>query len=600
MKNDTRNRATNRPVAVSLHCSLLVCFGAQTLMPLAALADTGLPPPSVHQNINQGFPSGQALIQKGYNPQTGVLTVNVTDANRPTVTSNGGTVTGTQNKNVTVTDKYGATGTFETKTTQTLGKSLVVKGIGAAAVASAAQNSDAGMYAQKAGEAIKQGKYGLALHNAVMIGGAILDGFTGGQLGQAAMGFGHGINSMPSSNEAQLKEIFDRARQNQGNAEQSGDFAGAVTNAAIAKTAEAAAKKAAQREYEEKMSQELIKHVVVIGIHPLSGGTPFYTNEFFWTAQQTKTSGAQINDNNRPTYFRDYQNHITIKLPDGSQPANIRVATPPDRFVRVTYEIKPVENNAQYENDVGHLNLTPDEVESILSRMLQSQQTNHQELMQQLAKIGDLLQKATTSQEWTAKTATTEPYTPAGSDTPQQTQFSIDKNGNITATTIPRPDLKPNSSQAPTRTAVIKNPTNQDGQTTNQTGQNTNQTGQQTGQTGQTTATTGQNAQQQSQQQQQNFCQQNPRAAACAELGDADYEDLEIPENVIDLNFEPADIFQTDGVCPQSKIVDLGVFGMVEFSYQPICDFAALLRPVLIAATIMMCAWFVFESVRDL
>lgn len=642
MKNDARNRVTNRPVAVSLHCYLLVCFGAQTLMPLAAFADTGLPPPAVHQTTQNSFPSSQALQRQGYDPSRGVLRVKDTNQGRPTVTSNGGTITGTQNKNVTVTGKYGEKATIQTATTQKVGSSALSKGIAAAYVLDSANNPDTRAYAQKVGSSIKQGDYLGAAHNAVLTAGSVLDSMFGGKIGDAARGLGEGLGKLPNdgNNDAALKRIFDKAKQGQDAAEKRGDFAGATANAAVAKAAETAANAAAASQGATTSGAKLAE----------ASRNKDGSYSQLYLRRIDLRSGSNINpdpDINGIAYQIDKTNNIINWSPlENAKWLKVSLSIPPGyKFPSVsgTYytpirsdkeledALKKVSGQSQQkaEKTAQEMQLTGSEVEAILKRMLESQQTNHQELMNQLAKVADAVQNATTSQEWTAKTATTEPYTPAGSDTPQQTQFSIDKNGNITATTIPRPDLKPNSSQAPMRTEVIKNPNaqsqnqqnqqsgqqqqgdqtqnqqgqqqNQQGQNTNQTGQQQNQTGQQTGQTGQTTATTGQNGQQQSQQQQQqNFCQQNPRAAACAELGEADYEDLEIPENVIDLNFEPADIFQTDGVCPQSKIVDLGVFGTVEFSYQQICDFASLLRPVLIAATIMMCAWFVFESVRDL
>lgn len=627
MKNDTRNRATNRPVAVSLHYSLLVCFGAQTLMPLVALADTGLPPPTVQQSINTSFPSAQALQRQGYDPQTGVWRVKDNNVGRPTVTSNGGTITGTQSKAVTVTGKYGEKATIQTATTQKVGSSALSKGIAAAYVLDSANNPNTRGYAEKTGQSIKQGDYLGAAHNAVLTVGSVLDSITGGSLGEAAKGLGEGLGKLPSggSNDAALKRIFDRAKQGQAAAEKRGDFAGATVNAAVKKAAEAASnasaqsaqQKAEQQEAEKKGKKVILIRFLERGVEDTPETGLEVREKISWKSYTSDTASLGRSDIGDYSQER-FGNTLNLKLaedltinyefefkkskqyPRGSS-VFVSTFTPADAPKEATLP------------NIADPNLSGSEVEAILKRMLESQQTNHEELMKQLAKMGDAVEKATTSQEWTAKTATTEPYTPAGSDTPQQTQFSIDKNGNISVKTISRPDLKPHSSQAPTRTEIVKKADNaqtnqqqqnqqqqnQQNQNTNQTGQQQNQTGQQTGQTGQTTATTGQTGQQQ-QQERQNFCQQNPRAAACAELGETDYEDLEIPENVIDLNFEPADIFQTDGVCPQPKIVNLGVFGTVEFSYQQICDFASLLRPVLIAAIIMMCAWFVFESVREL
>ncbi|RPD82959.1 hypothetical protein EGK75_14025, partial [Neisseria weixii] len=124
------------------------------------------------------------------------------------------------------------------------------------------------------------------------------------------------------------------------------------------------------------------------------------------------------------------------------------------KFTKEQAKKNPTSTNISAED----LTLNANEISQILKRMLESQQTNHKELMNQLAKIGDTVEQATTSKEWTTTSVLSEPYTPSGSSTPQQTRFEIDKNGNVTATTVPRPDLKPNSSQAPTRTEVIRKP----------------------------------------------------------------------------------------------------------------------------------------------
>lgn len=578
-------------------------------MPLAALADTGLPPPSAQQTINNSFPSAQALQRQGYDAKTGVWRVQDTNSGRPTVTSNGGTITGTQNKNVTVTGKYGEKATIQTATTQKVGSSALSKGIAAAYVLDAAQNSESGNYASLARENFKQGNYGSAIHNTIKSVGAIVDRVSQGAFSQAGIVIGELAGTLPSSNnqasnDAALKRIFDRAKQGQAAAEKRGDFAGATMNAAVKKAAEAAGKY--EQEKQKEQAGQYYYRASYMGKYAKYGDTP------------DSACSGQV-----PGYPSGYTYHLA-----NAQTCTVKFGSNTWLWSIEKIPVKAVAPTAE------ETNLNGSEVEAILKRMLESQQTNHEELMKQLAKIGDAVQNATTSQEWTAKTATTEPYTPAGSDTPQQTQFSIDQNGNITAKTILRPDLKPNSSQAPMRTEVIKNPNaqsqnqqsqqngqqqqgeqgqnqqgqqqnqqgqqqNQQGQNTNQTGQQQNQTGQQTGQTGQTTATTGQNAQQQNQQQ-QNFCQQNPRAAACAELGEADYEDLEIPENPIDLKLEPMDIFSTDGTCPANPTFSLGALGTFGIPYDYFCNIARLLRPILILGTIIMCGFFAYNAVKEL
>lgn len=620
-------------------------------MPLAALADTGLPPPAVHQTTQNSFPSSQALQRQGYDPSRGVLRVQDTNQGRPTVTSSGGTVTGTQNKSVTVTGKYGEKATISTATTQKVGGATLSKLVGTAYVGSVIAN--AANASDRLFNDIKNGNYSDIPSSAAAVGAAALDGILGGAGSAAASAYDRATNSNTfgtnpsqqapnnSVNTAKLAEIAKDATKKQADAEKAGDFGGAAANAAVKKAAEAASAPAAQKqkfEQDKKDAEKTGKKLRLVriqetGVEEPPNGRKIVHEKITWksyTSEHVTHGRADFGSYrvNGSTFSLKLAEDLIINY-DVQYPKSENFPYGSSIFI----SMYPA-NNAPSEATASNISpedvvLSGSEVEAILKRMLESQQTNHEQLMKQLSKIGDAVQKSTTSQEWAPKTATTEPYTPAGSDTPQQTQFSIDKNGNITATTIPRPDLKPNSSQAPMRTEVIKNPNaqsqqngqqqqgeqgqnqqgqqqnqqgqqqNQQGQNTNQTGQQQNQTGQQTGQTGQTTATTGQNAQQQNQQQ-QNFCQQNPRAAACADLGEADYEDLQIPEQVIDFNLNPADAFQSNGTCPASKTFDLGMLGSFEVTYEHVCYVASLIRPILILITMMGCFSFAYAAVREI
>ena len=231
--------------------------------------------------------------------------------------------------------------------------------------------------------------------------------------------------------------------------------------------------------------------------------------------------------------------------------------------------------------------LTQKEMLDILKRMLENNQTNHAELMNQLAKMGVMNQSAEPS-TFSPDTALSAPYTPEGSSTPQQTRFKMNQDGTVGVDYVPRPDLKPNSPEAPNKPEKTT-PSRQESPDTPNSPNTPNQPNNPTGQ---------QNQNQENQK--QDFCKQNPNTAQCMPSGDSSYEDIKLPEQTIDLNFRPENIFQTDGVCPQPKSVDLGAFGRVEFSYQPLCDFAAKLRPVLIMMTILTCAWFVYGALEDL
>ena len=172
-------------------------------------------------------------------------------------------------------------------------------------------------------------------------------------------------------------------------------------------------------------------------------------------------------------------------------------------------------------------------------------------------------------------TFVTEPYTPVGSDQAQQTQFRVNPDGSVTVSTIPRPDLPANTSAAPQRAETGKPSGN-------------NEKAQQNEQQGQS-----------GKDKDSNMCKANPKSIACAEIGSADYEDLSLPERKINLNFNPANVFNTDGACPPPKV--LSVAGRhFTVSYEPICDFARGARPMMILLGIVLAMAMAYAAVKEL
>lgn len=172
-------------------------------------------------------------------------------------------------------------------------------------------------------------------------------------------------------------------------------------------------------------------------------------------------------------------------------------------------------------------------------------------------------------------TFVTEPYTPVGSDQAQQTQFRVNPDGSVTVSTIPRPDLPANTSAAPQRAETGKPSGN-------------NEKAQQNEQQGQS-----------GKDKDSNMCKANPKSIACAEMGSADYEDLSLPERKINLNFNPANVFNTDGACPPPKV--LSVAGRhFTVSYEPICDFARGARPMMILLGIVLAMAMAYAAVKEL
>ena len=569
MKNDTRSNVYHWPIALCLALSA-------ALFAAPVMAEVGLPPPVQHQNA--GFPSDQALQRRGYDPKTGVWKVDVQNNGKPTVTKNGGNINGSQGKTVTVTGRYGETGTMNTTVNQRVGTGRLQTVANTVIVANAVNNSYTKNYASEAAKAFKNGNYLQAAHNSIMTLGATLDGILGGAIRDIATGIGNGLK------EPQQYE------QSQRQAEAEGNYQKAVANAAAKKAAEAAQKAKAQQEKKENLEEQEKsgKNVLLVRFHEWGGGEG---ESVEWKSYKTSSGVGRSDVGNFHLY--DFKSAINYKYSD-----DLTISYSPKhagiygRFLSISFYPNSELNRQNIINNndsvgVNDFMLTQKEMLDILKRMLENNQTNHAELMNQLAQMGVMNQSAEPS-TFSPDTALSAPYTPEGSSTPQQTRFRMNQDGTVGVDYVPRPDLKPNSPEAPNKpekTTPSRQESPDKPNSPNTPNQPNNPTGQQN---------------QNQENQQQNFCQQNPNAAQCMPGGDMTYEDIVLPEKTIDLDFRPENIFQTEGVCPQPKSVDLGAFGQVEFSYQPLCDFAAKLRPVLIMMTILTCAWFVYSALEEL
>ena len=610
MKNDTRSNVHHR------HTALCLALSA-ALFAAPVSAEVGLPPPAQHQGA--GFPSERALQQKGYDPKTGVWRVQSQNNGKPTVTKSGDSIKGSQSKTITATGNYGEKATIRTAQTQSVNILKVGKIAGGTLAGLTAAGGAIGSdFAARAYKQAQNGDWGGAAREGF---GAVLEGLSKLDFTD----FGGGVNRFldktgirPNSSSGQLTQAAQQAATAQAQAEQSGNLGGAIAAAAAKKAAEGAAKAAKQAEgwnTSGKLLAEASKN---------KDGS--YSQLYL----RRVDIGSGSNVRPRPNIegyawvIDKYNGSYNWGYCDGGTCSGWYKGSLPEGYDKVAgYVYTPITNDAQLQDArakvtsqtpaeqqkiIKEMTLNQKDIKDILERMLNNQQTNHAELMNQLSKIGDSVEKSTVSNEFTPMTADSAPYTPQGSNTPQQTRFTINRDGSITTTIIPRPDLKPNSTLAPTRSEII--PTPNKGQNTPTTPNSPNTPTTPDSPNAPTTPNqpntpippdtpTGQQNQNQ-ENQQQSFCQQNPNAAQCMPGGDMTYEDIVLPENTIDLDFRPENVFQTEGVCPQPKSVDLGAFGQVEFSYQPLCDFAAKLRPVLIMMTILTCAWFVYGALEEL
>lgn len=612
MKNDTRSSVFNRNGKARSFSRFSVCIGS-VLALNGAWADVGLPPPAQHQG--SGFPSEQALKQRGYDPKTGVWRVQTQNQGKPTVTKNGGTITGSQNKSVTVTGNYGEKATIRTVQTQSVNIPKVEKIAGGTLAGLTAAGGAIGSdFAARAYKQAQNGDWGGAAREGF---GAVLEGLSKLDF----TGFGSGVNQFfdktgirPNSSSGQLGQAAQQAATAQAQAEQGGNLGGAIAAAAAKKAAEGAAKAAKQAEgwnTSGKLLAEASKnkdgsysqlYLRRVDIGSGSNVRPRHNIEgYAWVIDRYNgiynwgyCSGGACNG-----WYKG-------SLPEGYDKVAGYVYTPitNDAELQAARAKVSGQTPAEQEQTIKDMTLNQQDIKDILARMLNNQQTNHEELMKQLSRIGDAVEKSTESNQFKPVTADSAPYTPQGSNTPQQTRFTINADGSISTTIIPRPDLKPNSTTAPTRSEIIPKPnkgqdnpapttpTSPDSPNTPTTPGNPNTPTTPAGQTGQEN--------QNQNQERRDFCESNPNAAQCLDAGDSSWEDIQLPEQTIDLDFKPLDVFSNNGTCPAPRAVDFGALGTVEFVFDPLCDLAGKLRPIFIAICILTCSYFVYQSVKDL
>ena len=564
--NGTRNPISAKPLTLLAGLAGLVLVHAQVM------ADVPTPPPTAPHST--GFPSERALNNMGYDPKTGIWRAEETNRGKPTVRKDGGNITGTQGRNVTVTGKYGEKVNLNTAVTQTSAvDKLLTKGTAAVYGFTALGSAIGSNHAVKSYNSFKNGDYRTGLENAF---GSILEGLSALDI----TGLGHGVNrfldktGLADHQAYNMEKMTEQIEAAQAQAEREGNLAEALAAAQAQKIAQEAAE-AAKREQEQqealKKQQSEGKTIWVLKFSYTANGKSSPNYSLLYTDQLPTDTSVSLTYNEGKLYsYNQPQSSLNKYAPK----------TIPEKsftFGFLTFEKWEGQKYPELPSDTKKLSLTESEIADILRRMLESNQTNHEELMRQLSMMGNVVSESTINITYNQTTAKSAPYTPQGSRQAQQTEATVHKDGSITTNVIPRPDLKPDSSQAPTRQQVTPDAPNQPSTPQNPDGQHN---------------PNGQNQNQKD----KDFCDKHPDSLMCAEGGNADYEDVAIPHQDIPLDFSPADIFATDGVCPEPRYVDLGIYGKQEFSYDGICDLARKLRPLFILSTILACAYFIYAS----
>ena len=602
--NDTRSLFYSRRFALCSRLLVLVCFGAQVLNPLTAFAEVGLPPPVQHQNA--GFPSDQALQRRGYDPKTGVWKVDVQNNGKPTVTKNGGNIKGSQGKTVTVTGRYGETGTMNTTVNQRVGTSAIQKTATGVWFGSSAANalSKNGSYVATQ---LRAGNYQSAFEGSVLALGDFGNNLFGG-LPESVVNLGRSLGLVNNPSPQQFRDAAERFYAAQRQAEAEGNYQKAVAQAEARKAAEAAQKaqqqdqqkKEEQKKDEEAKKKGLFKYQLIVEVD----GS--YQNYVFYAPDGYRLSGSDDNTlDHAPSYLGKFVSSYNIDIGKSASPSQIKVSTPSDKHVFVRWnsykegtvpkseEKKIAQNQSQVKPE--DFVLTQKEMLDILKRMLENNQTNHAELMNQLAKMGVMNQSAEPS-TFSPDTALSAPYTPEGSSTPQQTRFKMNQDGTVGVDYVPRPDLKPNSPEAPNKPEKTT-PSRQESPDTPNAPNSPNSPNT----PNEPNSPNSPNNQQTPRQQENGLCSLFPNIAACADMGEVEAQEPEVPQNTIDIgSIKPTDTFKTDGVCPSPKTFDMGILGTFEMSYENVCYIASKIRPILILVTIISCGWAAYAAVKEL
>ena len=554
---------------------LAVCVSALALSG-QAMADVAAPPPSVHTEPTAGYlryENGR-LVGKTqgswgtYDASTGVFRPQFNGSSR----TSGGHV-GNKTINVNFRDNFGnsAGGQIHTQT-RTPGSSTLSKAAGAYAAGSIAGSVLGSSNAQKAAGYLGEGRYGDAAFHAA----AAFDVFN---IGGGARSLWDAFWASHDGRDIQ-KEVREAAAKKARDA------------AAAAEAAEAARREA----YENINNTQWVSVIKFrdtgeILYVPMKEGRLLGVQGEFKAGEAVQLSAYHIDNEGR--LFMDGQSEDMFVLPPptgGSYGETYYYQTSPLIGDQITPEIREAMRNQNRPNlDVRDLLLNQQEIEAILNKkldaLLNSQQANADAITALLNAMwgSGLINTGNTQTNVTggdaANTFTTAPYTPAGSQQAQQTQFVVNNNGNVITNIIQRPDLAANSSQAPTRGQVggqqqsIPNP---DKPGVSQPAPNTGQ-----GEGGKP-----------------DVCKTNPNNIACADLGNADYQDPELPQETRNLDFEPADIFASNGMCPQPKRVRI-LYTTVEISYKPLCDIAAGVRAIVILAGVMAALYMVWGEVQN-
>ena len=178
-----------------------------------------------------------------------------------------------------------------------------------------------------------------------------------------------------------------------------------------------------------------------------------------------------------------------------------------------------------------------------------------------------------------------DPYTNPQTGLPEQARWKISDDpsapgvkSKVKETITPRPDLKPDSPEAPRAKLPEKE---KDGAGKDKDGKGDADKDKKQGDT-------------------DGLCEKHPEILACQKMGEVkgkEFDDIKIPHVTDERTWQPDDFLPSDGVCPQPKTFH--VMGKAfSVSYEPLCEIMRQARFIILIAFILMSAYVTFGGLR--
>lgn len=178
-----------------------------------------------------------------------------------------------------------------------------------------------------------------------------------------------------------------------------------------------------------------------------------------------------------------------------------------------------------------------------------------------------------------------DPYTNPQTGLPEQARWETSDDpsapgvkSKVRETITPRPDLKPDSPEAPRAKLPEKE---KDGSGKDKDGKGDADKDKKQGDT-------------------DGLCEKHPEILACQKMGEVkgkEFDDIKIPHVTDDRTWKPDDFLPSDGVCPQPKTFH--VMGKAfSVSYEPLCELMRKVRFIILIAFILMSAYVTFGGLR--